>query len=288
MEEQEDGEEAERCAICFEHERPFVSLPCSCHVNYCAGCWDRALATSVTVRGQAQCPSCRTFFTVDFEPEAGGLVFSPDLDGSASVDWKARVYGKAKPVQIKLLQDYSVSVARCTTSPTRTSGTTASADAEARAAATNSPGPLCVCGKQLEHLSSRGRILRMLQDTDSDWRNRVSEAIIQRLLVSSVITCDLCGQVATRSGGVWTCKAGPHTILHPAAYDVCEQCFTRYAGSAVAALWGCGRDHGEGQHLRPGCFKSCWHSCAAMVGNAFPWNWARCSSMSDDNMVEPI
>ncbi|OLP97470.1 hypothetical protein AK812_SmicGene20200 [Symbiodinium microadriaticum] len=57
--------------------------------------------------------------------------------------------------------------------------------------------------------------------------------MVERLLDSSLVTCDLCDQVAIRAKGVWTCKAGPHTVMHPAAYDVCESCFEAYSGMAM-------------------------------------------------------
>lgn len=102
------------------------------------------------------------------------------------------------------------------------------------AACHKEPGrPWCICGAPLERLSSRERILRMLEDTDKEWRSRSRDnpdALIDRLLANSLVTCDLCEEDAVRSGAVWTCRSGPHTVLHPAAYDVCEHCFHEYSG----------------------------------------------------------
>jgi len=210
---------SEECAICFEPGN-FVDLPCSCSIKYCSSCWDRALATSVTVRGRAQCPSCRSAFKVDFDTERGSLVFSKDPQGTAACDWRIQLYEKVRHVQIRLLQGYgnamcqSPSCGRCDTPPH------------------------CVCGAELEYISSRSRILRLLEDMDPSWRTRVAEDMVERLLESSLVTCDLCDKVAIRSKGLWTCKNGPHTVMHPAAYDVCEACFEKYSGVSSAQASG--------------------------------------------------
>jgi len=230
----------ECCAICFEH-RAFISLPCSCRVNYCTSCWDRALATSITVRGRAQCPTCRSDFCVDFNPEAGGLVFSQDTDGTAARDWRSRLYGKAKPVQIQMLRDFGASMAGGAKGYSGNTLTVAGAGVcqEAKVAERRTGRlPLCVCGGELERVSSRVRIFRLLEATDPSWRSRISnhEALISRLLASALVTCDLCQEVATRTGHVWTCKNGQQTVLHPAAFDVCETCFALHAGQEVAKI----------------------------------------------------
>lgn len=218
------------CAICFER-RPFVNLPCSCKVNYCASCWDRALAVSVTTRGKAQCPSCRSGFHVDFNQDAACLVFSKAEKGMTIADWRSRLYDKARPVQIKLLKDFGTAVkdniptAQKVDAPKLETGPKEEMESSLSV-------PVCICGGILEKVSSRTRIVRMLEDTEPGWRSRVTdvELRIDKLAASSLITCDLCDDVATRTGFVWTCKNGPNTVLHPAAYDVCESCFSRYAG----------------------------------------------------------
>lgn len=190
------------CAICFE-EGPFVSLPCNCRIQYCSGCWDRALATSVSVRGIPQCPSCRTGIHIEFNQKAERLDFSTARDEAMTrADWRICLYGKTKPVQIKLLQDLREGCA-----------------------------PQCLCGANLELLSGRERIIRLLEDTDPDWKTRVMEPeqCISTLSTSSLVTCDLCDENATTTGMVWTCSNGPRTVLHPAAYDICEACFNRHS-----------------------------------------------------------
>lgn len=238
QDEDESSEEA-LCAICFEH-MPFVAVPCSCRVNYCAFCWDRSLAASVAMRGVAQCPSCRGTLRVDFDPEARSLVFSREAECSTPLeDWRGRLYKKAKPVQIQLLQDMGKAI---TAAPS---------------AAPQCVEPRCVCGAMLERVDRRARILRMLEDTEPAWRSRVvaADRLVKSLSCSSLITCDLCDEVATRTGYVWTCKNGPHTVLHPAAYDVCEQCFARYSGlGQAAALSSPPAEPGSPQGL------GCWHT----------------------------
>jgi len=223
------------CAICFE-TRPFVNLPCACRIDYCADCWDRALAASVKVRGRAQCPSCRSGFHIDFNQESASLIFSKEEKGMTIADWRSRVYDKARPVQIRLLKDFGAD-ARCvrfhqeciTLAVERpaTPSTPSSLNGHNRCE------PSCICGDVLEKIDCRTRIIRMLNDTEPGWRQRVVdvERRIDTLLSTWLIPCDLCDDIATRTGYVWTCKRGPHTVLHPAAYDVCEVCFNRYAGS---------------------------------------------------------
>jgi len=73
------------CAICFEEAGRAVELPCACNVAYCAQCWDRALAQSFNVSGDATCPTCRTPICVDFDPDKLCLVFLRVLTLSAPV-----------------------------------------------------------------------------------------------------------------------------------------------------------------------------------------------------------
>lgn len=266
VEDVEEDKNDETCAICFEN-RPFEALPCACRVKYCHSCWDRALAVSISVRGRAACPSCRQPLKVDFDPNAGRLIFSKDVDGKGATDWRPRLYGKARPVQIRLLRKYGVAMlqSRASEGPTNTSIVAtptsqktkiaklmaemqSSADVKQKPDAATKSGedgkykcvlPECVCGAFFEHVSQRARIIRMLDDTDSGWRSRVSgpiDAWFDRLLASALVSCDLCDEDITRSSAVWTCTNGPHTVLHPAAYDVCEKCFEKYAGPRASSL----------------------------------------------------
>lgn len=300
----EDLEDSDAiCAICFEHGT-FVSLPCNCKINYCSQCWDRALAASVTTRGRAQCPSCRSAFKVDFNAESGNLVFSTDHEGTLASDWRSQLYGKVKGVQIKLLRCYGEAMVSSTkaasavaavpcrgdrtdASPTSCSGQRSSPSTDAFVA------PSCVCGAPLEHISSRLRIVRMLEDTESGWRSRVQHAddFVDRLLNSSLVTCDLCDSVAISSGAVWTCKNGPHTVMHPAAYDVCEHCFERYSGVHPGPAEGCEltgkKAFGSAFSLHlpwrnhPASI-GCCHLCSAMLG-ALPRPWQRRRHLSSSN-----
>lgn len=290
--EPEDDDES-CCAICFEPQQQFVSLPCACRVNYCAGCWDRALATSVTVRGRAQCPSCRAVFRVDFDADAGSLVFAPDADSTAGNDWRLKLYNKAKPVQIRLLQSFGANLA--SGPPTRSTSTE---DATAIPCACSTVDgalrpwlPSCVCGSALEHVSSRKRIIRMLEDTEPGWRSRVADpdSLVDRLMASSLVTCDLCNEVATKTGAVWTCQTGPHTVMHPAAYDVCERCFKMYAGTdGPAATAEAGETvpqpapaPAQGSTRRSPF--GCCHACASAMLSVLPRRWRRREALSAEH-----
>mmetsp|Transcript_76562 Transcript_76562/g.211494 ORF Transcript_76562/g.211494 Transcript_76562/m.211494 type:complete len:319 (-) Transcript_76562:233-1189(-) len=249
----------ECCAICFEHH-PFVSLPCSCRVNYCTSCWDRALAMSITVRGSARCPTCRSDFRVDFNPKTGGLMFSPDTDGTASRDWRSRLYRKTQPAQIQMLRDYGASMAG---GAKGRGGNTllavgAGACGEAKTAERRKARlPPCVCGGELERVSSRVRILRVLEAVDSGWKSSIGtssqEAVIAQLSARKPVHCDLCQEDATRTGHVWTCKSGQQTVLHPAAFDVCEKCFALHVGLDVALTFARGQRGLERRSHSFGC-----------------------------------
>mmetsp|Transcript_96121 Transcript_96121/g.185369 ORF Transcript_96121/g.185369 Transcript_96121/m.185369 type:complete len:304 (-) Transcript_96121:40-951(-) len=212
-----EQEEEQTCAICFE-QRPFITVPCACKVNYCAICWDRALASSATVRGLPSCPSCRQPLKVDYNAAEGGMIVSTTLESTARAgEWRRKLYSKVRPVQIQLLRDYGTSISA----------------ASGPQATSSDLQPRCVCGATLELSCRRGRILRMLDDTDPGWRARGGDAegALRRLLANAVVTCDLCEGVAAQTlCGVWTCKNGPHTVLHPEGNDVCERCFECYSG----------------------------------------------------------
>jgi len=68
------------CGICFEAVHETTVLPCSCKIDYCTLCWNKALARSFTSCGQARCPSCRGLVRVDFDAEANRLVFSKESE----------------------------------------------------------------------------------------------------------------------------------------------------------------------------------------------------------------
>lgn len=205
----EDSDDDGVCAICFE-EHPFVNLPCSCRTNYCASCWDQSLAASVLVRGRAQCPSCRTNFHIDFDQDRASLVFSKEDTTMSISDWRSRLYNKTRPLSLKLLKDFGPSSSGCAN------------------------GPSCICGGVLENIDVRTRVARMLDDTRPTWRQQADpESYVDSLASRGILVCDLCSGKMTGTGTVWTCKKGPRTVLHPAAFDVCESCFSQHATSAA-------------------------------------------------------
>jgi len=224
---QADQEEEQTCAICFE-SRSFIKLPCACKMHYCSTCWDRCLANSANVRGQPSCPSCRQSFTVDYNEATGGLIFSMASESATRAgDWRRNLSNKLRKVQIQCLRDHGTSMSR--TSPP--AGQQAH-PCSGQLASSSDLLPRCVCGAHMELSCRRGRILRMLDDTDPDWRTRGggTEGRLRRLLPNALITCDLCEGIAMPPSAVWTCSNGPHTVLHPEGNDICEQCFERHAG----------------------------------------------------------
>lgn len=292
-----DESEDHVCAICFESGF-FVSLPCRCQTNYCASCWDRSLATSVVVRGRAQCPTCRTAFRVDVDSvsHCGHLVpvLVADSSGTNSTEWRSHLYSKARPVQINLLRTYGEAVAARTeaqgfdpvgkseqdayrgeVAPSRVSSEPAEMSGPVAFAGEpeDSLKPSCVCGASLERVTRRTRILRMMEDTDPGWQQSLGdpEGFLDRMTSSALVTCDLCDSVATSSGAVWTCQNGTHTVLHPASYDVCEKCFGLHSGFGRSQA-----NQEKLQGLSSGRASiSCCQASAGAVLAALPRPWLR-------------
>eukprot|EP00929_Paragymnodinium_shiwhaense_P077164 TRINITY_DN39720_c0_g1_i1.p1 TRINITY_DN39720_c0_g1~~TRINITY_DN39720_c0_g1_i1.p1 ORF type:complete len:318 (+),score=46.95 TRINITY_DN39720_c0_g1_i1:90-1043(+) len=241
----------EDCAVCYEplSERggPVV-LPCACRTSYCLSCWDRSLAVSVASSGAARCPSCRSAMEVDFDPAHRTLRFSclppmPTDDGGkaaqqATQRWRERLFKKALPVQIRLLRDYGRRACSGAGGLDKESGSTEDAarvlqhDAGCLAAeqkdltkcVVDSPG--CVCGGHLQHVGVRERVLAFVAETTSI---SSPETVIDRLIETPPLVCDICDRMITKNESVWTCENGQTTIMHAGSYDVCEQCFSKHA-----------------------------------------------------------
>uniref|UniRef100_A0A7S1FHW6 RING-type domain-containing protein n=1 Tax=Noctiluca scintillans TaxID=2966 RepID=A0A7S1FHW6_NOCSC len=196
------------CGICFEPvEGCPVLLPCACRADYCGTCWDRALASSMILRGTASCPSCRATVRVDFDAGACQLRFSLTSTTPLFDDTRSRLYEQARPAQIQLLRSYGVAA----NDDHRTS---------------DDGAPKCVCGSQLTCLSLRERVFRYVAEVGRLRRTRVEE-----LIAAPPIRCDLCNGRVGANGSVWTCENGRRTVLHAASYDVCESCFEYYTES---------------------------------------------------------
>jgi hypothetical protein len=171
----------------------------------------------------------------------------PPIDRRAlAADWRSRIYHKLKPVQIRLLQEFGLDdktrlasheLLDCSTGDCHEvlEGKLDLADRSTRSLPVLPPGsgPSCVCGGELKRVETRTRILRILADQPG-WDPSANEAsqILDGLIGASVITCDLCEETI-KGGALWTCVNGPRTILHPAQYDVCHQCFCLYTGNAA-------------------------------------------------------
>lgn len=160
-------------------------------------------------------------------------MLSKEVSRAVLSDWRARLYDKAKSTQIKLLQDFG-QVAKGTDFMSSGLDEPREPYCGIRILSARdqlaSPEPQCICGSSWERIDKRERISRLLKDTEPGWRSWTpeEEQRVESLAMGSLVTCDLCTEPAMRSGFLWTCKKGPHTLLHPAAYDVCEPCFLRY------------------------------------------------------------
>lgn len=221
---------AAECSICFEELSSVggaVPLPCDCRVDYCSGCWDRALATSQAIQGAACCPTCRTPMRVEYDislrkmrflraseaapPASPGAASSsssssspgPPEDEVADEDWTRQVYKQARPRQLELLRLYSA------------------ADPKAR------DDPWCCCGSHLRFVTLDERVVQMVRELPI-----MPEGLLEFLRAmreKPPITCDVCEQnVPSTDEGVWSCENGQRTMLHTAAYDVCMACFSKH------------------------------------------------------------
>mmetsp|Transcript_7671 Transcript_7671/g.16876 ORF Transcript_7671/g.16876 Transcript_7671/m.16876 type:complete len:380 (+) Transcript_7671:80-1219(+) len=131
-----DDSELKECVICLDQTCKSVVLPCDCRADYCLGCWDRALAQSLSSCGQARCPTCRAAVRVDYDAESGNLIFTRDCEESSkladeeegvdvesqpldrrealrrrTLEARSKLVEQAKPAQVRLLRELGASVA---------------------------------------------------------------------------------------------------------------------------------------------------------------------------------
>jgi hypothetical protein len=245
LEAEEDDDEC--CAICCESSS-FETLPCSCRMKFCPTCWDRSLAASIATRGCAQCPSCRSVVKVDFDSDTGRLVFERAKKTAMTCDWSKQLYVKARPTQIRRLQEYGAAIAADAakhvephSSLLETVG--ASSPVDRNCTSTDSTTLdlrlQCACGSPIERLSTRMRLSRMLDHSNPAWRQRTRdpvEKVIDRLVKTVKVTCDLCGEDALRTGAVWNCVNGNRSVLHTSEFDVCESCFRKHVDPKAPAI----------------------------------------------------
>jgi len=258
------------CMICFEtldSRGGAVPLPCDCRVAYCHHCWDRALAASISACGRALCPSCRSWMHVDFDAAGGRLLFSRLQGGSGEDgeepqdDWRKRLYAKAKPLQIALLQRYGAQATASADAIAAADSSRAASAAQARGtdaievqeqeegpsagvASTRADPPRCVCGHRLTCTSARERVLAFISEAPMPTPPTLLEHLMQR----PPIVCDICTRQVPPRSRVWTCENGRRTVLHAVRYDVCEACFAFHSfGIEIPSDTGEGAgDEGEG------------------------------------------
>jgi len=246
----------EHCAICFE-DRPSMTLPCACKTTYCASCWNRAMASSVQVRGKAQCPSCRMVLRIDLDPDTGDILFSKQ-DGETSHDmWQPRLSKKAKLVQIKYLKSYGSKVKQeCISANKRANAPCNNATAKSLDQPAidlmngftlqNLGKPACFCGASLKHVTYKERFLGLREDFEAEWRHRTSYAI----------ACNLCDTVVPQNSSLWTCEDGCRSVLHLSSNDICESCYSKHVGLVSRCKASQSR---------------CAAPCMSIIGFKFPW-----------------
>lgn len=98
-----------------------------------------------------------------------------------------------------------------------------------------SSGPSCVCGGRLLHVSGMDRALFSLKHGAPHLPPGSEQyaACLRRITDEGKTcgaNCDICGAISLPlREWIWTCESREETILHPAAYDICEGCFMRHA-----------------------------------------------------------
>lgn len=166
-------------------------------------------------------------------------------------DWQQRLYEQAKPTQIHLLRQYGgrlpeslggIAVQPWGPWPRLSDLDTPPVASEARyeqqesASASQSPSrsstdhseaedivlPRCICGCSLHHVSVQDRVRAFVTE---EAPVPPPHHFVDRLLANPPIFCDICDRRLSPNNGVWTCENGGRTVLHAAAYDVCEACF---------------------------------------------------------------
>jgi len=104
----------------------------------------------------------------------------------------------------------------------------------------------------------------MLEEQNPGWRAETQDAFVNRLVAIALVRCDLCGEDAMRSGAVWTCQRGQHTLLHPMAYDVCDGCLQKYTGLV-------GQPAKQSKHER----RHHQIPAASVLHASAPWRWLK-------------
>lgn len=225
------------CTICYEEISAVCGLPCACKNTYCLQCWDRALAASFKATGMPRCPTCRARVQVDFDAERGLIFSCPDESDQFDPN---KLYRQAQDAQCLLLRQYGAD--------SRALQCLGAVYEGAHSAKRQSPS--CVCGGKLRRVGLHERLELLLErllptNVDEVSRQRCLDNMASSVEVGvSPIRCDLCwchvGSVTggrprgQSASGMWTCTNFEQTILHSAAYDICDECFNAEVhGSAL-------------------------------------------------------
>jgi len=199
------------CVICFEELDVVggaVELPCDCRVEYCASCWYDTTVDKLT------------FFRApdNASPEPA---FAPVGSEGVGEDWTRQVYNQLRPKQIALIRQFGE---QC--------------DSKGEMTRRSSCFPRCVCGSNMRYVTIKDRVWQLIHEGPTVPPESLVPIIMEQILQSPPIMCDLCETNVQADGGVWSCENGQRTMLHSAAYDVCEACFSfhasgRYAGAGT-------------------------------------------------------
>lgn len=102
-------------------------MPCNCKVDYCAQCWDKALAKSFNACAKARCPTCRAPVRVDYVAETDSLAFSAEGEEEDVDKTRQRIGSQLRPVQVHMLRGFGSQHPLPAASPLPPTGTLAAA-----------------------------------------------------------------------------------------------------------------------------------------------------------------
>lgn len=223
------GQADQMCAICFEDLSEVggaITLPCSCQMSYCGGCWDHALCVSYRTTQTASCPSCRCAVRVDFDAEQARLVFSMQTQAS-DLELINRLADQVLPFSISVLEQNRAAISAA---PRAT---------QACVQMTGRIGEIATSDVADSELSYKLRF-HDGQEPTVDWFARaaveeVSDIKTLRCVCGgclkqvcspkpSTVKCDLCARRIRSRKQHWTCANNKSRLLHPNGYDVCTAC----------------------------------------------------------------
>jgi len=240
------------CAICFDALARPLQLPCACHVDYCAHCWEACLLQSTKAVGYARCPTCRQAVHLDFDADTLQLVASARASRAEEVaegeepqadarEQRERLMRQARPAQVRLLAAFGrehPELRRLARSVATRGGDAARSDSSTRQLLHACGGstaklaslwadmhgpPQCMCGGTLHRLAAGEAKAAHRRPSLSLSLNSSNFSFVEE-----AERCDLCEESLPSQAATWTCTANYATVLHTSAYNICDACVAQH------------------------------------------------------------